>query len=45
MSKIELHDLTKSYDGKVNILEKINLDVEEGAGRAAAGPPTPGFPH
>ena len=27
MSKIELHDLTKSYDGKVNILEKINLDV------------------
>lgn len=30
MSKIELRDLTKSYDGKVNILEKINLEVEEG---------------
>ena len=29
MSKIEIRDLTKSYDGKTNILEKISLDVEE----------------
>ena len=38
MSKIELHDLTKSYDGKVNILEKINLDVEEGEFYVLVGP-------
>ena len=30
MSKIEIRDLTKSYDGTLNILEKISLDVEEG---------------
>lgn len=38
MSKIELRDLTKSYDGKVNILEKINLEVEEGEFYVLVGP-------
>ena len=41
MHKIEIRDLTKSYDGKTNILEEISLDVEEGEFYvlAAASPP------
>lgn len=38
MSKIEIRDLTKSYDGKTNILEKISLDVEEGEFYVLVGP-------
>ena len=38
MSKIEIRDLTKSYDGKINILEGIDLDVNEGEFYALVGP-------
>ena len=38
MSKIEIRDLTKSYDGTLNILEKISLDVEEGEFYVLVGP-------
>ena len=38
MHKIEFRDLTKSYDGKTNILEEISLDVEEGEFYVLVGP-------
>ena len=38
MSKIEIRDLTKSYDGKINILEGIDLDVNEGEFYVLVGP-------
>ena len=38
MHKIEIRDLTKSYDGKTNILEEISLDVEEGEFYVLVGP-------
>lgn len=38
MNKIEIRDLTKSYDGKTNILEKISLDVKEGEFYVLVGP-------
>ena len=38
MSKIEIRDLTKSYDGKTNILEKISRDVDEGEFYVLVGP-------
>ena len=38
VSKIEIRDLTKSYDGTLNILEKISLDVEEGEFYVLVGP-------
>lgn len=38
MNKIEIRNLTKSYDGKTNILEKISLDVKEGEFYVLVGP-------
>lgn len=38
MNKIELRNLTKSYDGKINILEQIDLDVKEGEFFVLVGP-------
>ena len=38
VSKIEIRDLTKSYDGTLNILEKISLDVGEGEFYVLVGP-------
>lgn len=38
MGKIEMQDLVKSYDGKTNILEKINVNVQEGELFVLVGP-------
>ena len=38
MGKIEMQDLVKSYDGKINILEKINVNVREGELFVLVGP-------
>lgn len=38
MNKIEIRNLTKTYDGETNILEKISLNVREGEFFVLVGP-------